>query len=270
MKGIFFESDQPCERTYADRRGITPAGIGWGLVEGTDGVEEQQALEVISVPQQAARLNEPFTMIDLAQIDDLALSVFLCRGTLSYHRHLDQDELFLVHSGTISLESEWGNAILRAGELAVAPKGVGHRSSSLLNSLVLLLQPRLMANRRNGDRRLYALKDKGRVEKLSVPAIGRQIEGLFTPVVLADLDTFAVTLMACQGTGPWQKKERQASLVYCYDGRVAVESEFGRLSLNAGELIVVPKEVAYRLSAYDRALVLGVERHEHPGLPLPD
>jgi homogentisate 1,2-dioxygenase len=233
-------------------------------------VEEQQTIEVISVPQQAARLNEPFTMIDLAQIDDLALSIYLCRGTLPYHRHLDQDELFLVHSGTISLETEWGNAVLRAGELAVAPKGVGHRSSSLLNSLVLLLQPRLMVNRRNGDRRLFALRNAVRVEKLSVPAMGRQIAGLYTPVILAHLDTFALSLMACQGTGPWTRAERQASLVFCYDGRLTVESELGRPTLASGELVVVPNGIPYRLSALNRALVLGVERHRQPGLPLPD
>ena len=122
-------------------------------------VEEALELEIISIADQAGRLTEPFTMIDLASIDDLVLSVFLCQGTLPRHRHLDQDELFLVHSGTISLESDWGTAILRPGEMAVAPKGVGHRSSSLLNSQVLLLQPRLMVNRRNGNRRIFALKE---------------------------------------------------------------------------------------------------------------
>jgi homogentisate 1,2-dioxygenase len=230
-------------------------------------VEEQRTLEVISVPEQAARLSEPFTMIDLAQIDDLVLSVYLCHGTLPYHRHLDQDELFLVHSGTISLETEWGTTILRAGELAVAPKGVGHRSSSLLNSLVLLLQPRLMVSRRNGDRRLFALKRDGALEKLSVPAVGRQIAGLYRPVLLSHLDTFALNLMACQGTGPWWRLEQQASLLFCYDGRLTVETEIGRLSLDSGELVVVPKQVSYRLSASDRALVLAVQRHKQPGLP---
>jgi homogentisate 1,2-dioxygenase len=229
---------------------------------------EEKTLEVISVPQQASQLSEPFTMIDLAQIDDLVLSVYLCHGTLAYHRHLDQDELFLVHSGTISLETEWGNAILRAGELAVAPKGVGHRSSSLLDSLVLLLQPRLMINRRNGDRRLFALRHEGSLEKLSVPAVGRQVLALYRPVLLAHLDTFALNLMACQGTGPWWRMEHQASLVFCFEGRVDVESEMGRLTLDGGELVVVPRQVSYRVSAIDRSLVLSVQRHSQPGLPL--
>jgi homogentisate 1,2-dioxygenase len=231
-------------------------------------VEQAQVLEKIDLAQEAARLSEPFTMIDLVQIDDLALSVFLCQGTLPQHRHLDQDELFLVHSGTISLESDWGTVILRPGELAVVPKGLGHRSSSLLRSLVLLLQPRLVVNRRNGNRRLFALKDAGRLEKASVPAVGRQIAVPFRPIAVAHLDTFALNLLLCQGTGPWWQTKRQSSLVLCYDGRLTLDSELGQISLQDHELVVVPREIAYRISSTSRAVVLSVERHEQPGLPL--
>ncbi|MFN2168701.1 MAG: cupin domain-containing protein [Anaerolineae bacterium] len=233
-------------------------------------MEEPQTIERVSIPQQAARLSEPFTMIDLAQIDDLVLSIYLCQGTLPYHRHLDQDELFLVHSGTISLETEWGTAILRPGELAVAPKGVGHRSSSLLHSLVLLFQPRLMINRRNGDRRLFALKEEKSLEKISLPAVGRQIAMPFVPIALAHLDTFALTLTLCRGAGPRMREDRQISLVYCYEGWVKVDSALGQLALGAGELTWIPNGVEYRLTAPDRALVVGVQRHKQPGLPLPD
>lgn len=233
-------------------------------------MKEPQELEVISIPDHGARLKEPFTMIDLASIDDLVLSVFLCQGTLPHHRHLDQDELFLVHSGTISLESEWGTAILREGELSVAPKGVGHRSSSLLHSLVLLFQPRLMVNRRNGNRRLFALREEKSLEKISIPAMGRQIVVPFRPVALADLDTYAIQLTLCQGVGPWQQMEEQDSLILCQSGELSLETNDGQWTLQSGDLTVVPKGVAYRLSSMTRSLVLGLLRHKQPGLPLPD
>jgi homogentisate 1,2-dioxygenase len=237
---------------------------------GVSNVEQQDALEKVSFTQQAARLTEPFTMIDLVQIDDLAMSIFLCQGTLPYHRHLDQDELFLVHSGTISLENDWNPVILRSGELAVMPKGLRHRSSSLIRSMVLLLQPRLVVNRRNGDRRLFALKDEGQVEKVSVPAVGRQISAPFRPVPLAHMDTYALNLLLCRRAGPWCSTDRQSSLILCYNGELILDSELGRISLQYGELAVVPKGITYRLSSSERALVLTLERHAQPGLPLPD
>ena len=231
---------------------------------------QSETLEKISIQEHAGELSEPFTMVDLVNIDDMVLSLYLCQGTMPQHRHVDQDELFLVHSGTISLESDWGTAVLRPGELAVAPKGVGHRSSSLLRSLVLLLQPRLMVNRRNGDRRLFALKNEGRLEKVSVPAVGRQIATAFSPVVLAHLDTYALNLLFCEGNGPWCQNEHGVSLIMCYDGRAVLDTTNGLVSLRQGELVVVPKGLAHRLSCIERTLVLGMQRHEQPGLPLED
>lgn len=231
---------------------------------------EKETLKKVSYAEQAARLTEPFTMVDLAQIDDLGLSIFLCEGTLPLHRHLDQDELFLVHSGTISLESEWGGVILRPGELAVVPKGLGHRSSSLLRSLVLLLQPRLIVNRRNGHRRLFAVKHEGHLDKVNVPAMGRQIAFPFRPVVLADVDTFALNVLLCQGTGPWWCSDQQNSLVLCHDGVLTADSELGQVLLQSGELVVVPKGITYRLSSAGRALVLTVQRHKKPNSSISD
>jgi mannose-6-phosphate isomerase-like protein (cupin superfamily) len=227
-------------------------------------VKTQESIEKFSIAEQSARLSQPFTMVDLAEVDDLALSIFLCRGTLPFHRHLDQDELFLVHSGTISLESEWGNVILRPGELATAPKGLGHRSSSLVRSIVLLFQPRLLANRRNGNRHLFAPKEGGRLDKVSVPAMGRQIVVPFEPVHLADVDTFSLDLSVCQGTGSWQVLEHQSSLVLCHDGQISLESELGRLSLYSGELAVLPPGLPHCLSSSERALILGLRRHPQP------
>jgi mannose-6-phosphate isomerase-like protein (cupin superfamily) len=227
-------------------------------------VAPTEHLRKVNIGEQATQLTEPFTMMDLVQIDDLALSVFLCQGSLPFHRHVDQDELFLVHSGTITVESEWGTVVLRPGEMTVAPKGVGHRSSSLLHSLVLLLQPRLMVNRRNGDRRLFSVKATGKLEKVTVAAVGRQIATPFRPVTLADVDTFALQLTLCRGTGPWWIHERQNSLVLCHEGDLTVEHESGQLTLERGELVVVPPRTLYRLSSPGRALVLGVKRHRGP------
>jgi homogentisate 1,2-dioxygenase len=265
----------PCVVLRANSSEITRAEkIGPGERPGQDGVaaigarnvKSIKSIEKVSIAQQISRLTEPFTMVDLLEMDDLVLSIFLCQGTLAFHRHIDQDELFLVHSGEIILETDWGKVTLRQGELSVTPKGLGHRSSSLLRSLVLLLQPRLMANRRNGDRRLFALKGSGRLEKVSVPAMAHQISSTFAPVDLIDVDTFALYLMAVEGTGPWWLVEDQSNLIWCHDGQVTLESEFGLLSLYSHELALVPPGIPHRLSSLQRSVVFGLRRHAQPDL----
>jgi len=89
-------------------------------------------------------------------------------------------------------------------------------------------------------------------------------------VTLAHVDTYALNLILCQAAGPWWQTEHQSNLVLCYDGELVLDSEFGRISMQQGELVVVPKGLTYRLSGVDRALVLSMQRHEQPGLPLPD
>jgi mannose-6-phosphate isomerase-like protein (cupin superfamily) len=255
-----------CVFEYNAGKRLAWSGITYEL--GAKDVTTAKSIEKISIAEQISRLTEPFTMVDLVEMDDLVLSVFLCHGNMPFHRHMDQDELFLVHSGEIILETDWGKVTLRPGEIAVAPKGLGHRSSSLLRSLVFLLQPRLMANRRNGDRRLFALKDSGRLEKVSAPAMARQLSGTFEPLHLIDVDTFAFYLMAIQGAGPWWSVEEQSTLIWCHEGRVTLETEFGMLSLDSNELTLVPRGVPHRLSSAGQAVIFGVRRHQPPGPPL--
>lgn len=227
-------------------------------------------LRKVNLQEQAAQLAEPFTMIDLVEIDDLTLSVFLCQGSMPFHRHLDQDELFLVTTGTITVEGEWGSVLLRPGEMTVVPKGVGHRSSSLLRSLVLLLQPRLVVHRRNGDRRVFALRGKGELEKVDLEAVGRQIAVPFRPVLVADVDTFALYVLACQGVGPWWVYEQQSSLVFCQDGAVTLETRHDSLLLRRDEMTVIPPHVPFRLSSAERGVVLSLVRHKPPAVPTGD
>ena len=47
-------------------------------------------------------------------------------GTLGWHAHADEDELFFVLHGRLRLEMEAGNVELGEGELYVVPKGVRH------------------------------------------------------------------------------------------------------------------------------------------------
>lgn len=221
-------------------------------------------LRKVNIQEQAAQLAEPFTMIDLIEIDDVTLSVFLCQGSLPFHRHLDQDELFLVTSGTITVEGEWGTVLLRPGEMTVVPKGVGHRSSSLLQSLVLLLQPRLVVHRRNGHRRVFALKGAGELEKVDLEAVGRQIAVPFRPIPVADIDTFALHVLACRGVGPWWVYDNQSSLVLCHRGALTVETEGDTMSLRRDDVTVVPPGVPFRLSSTEHAIVVGLLRHQQP------
>jgi mannose-6-phosphate isomerase-like protein (cupin superfamily) len=218
------------------------------------------SLKVVNVAEEASRLTEPFSLIEMAHVDYLAVDVFICYGAVVWHKHIDQDELFLVQSGAIYLETEWGNLKLGPGELAVVPKGVEHRSSSSVWSVVLLFQIRALADRRNGDRRIFALKDERQIEKVSLSAEAARLRDRFEPGDLACLDDFVVRLSLCLGESHWHQHEGRDEFLFVQEGVVELGTEGEKVSVRAGEMTVVPKGVVHRLVPGDGAVVMLLER----------
>ncbi len=52
------------------------------------------SLEVVNLTTVAGKLERPFALTTVAQVGDLSLSAYLCQGQTSWHKHLDEDELF--------------------------------------------------------------------------------------------------------------------------------------------------------------------------------
>ena len=218
------------------------------------------AIEKINVAQKAARLIRPFQMIDLGYVDDFAVSVFICQGTIDWHRHIDQDELFLVQSGVITLESDWGNTRLRPDEMAVVPKSVAHRSSSFLWSTVLLFRPRIMSHRKNGDRGTAAPSEGKSIHKVSVSKATQQLTEPFEPVDLVTVEDCVMRLSLVQGAFPWHHHTHHDELFLLFEGEMTLGTEQGDVSLKAGEMAIVPKGVLHRPMAPERATALLFEK----------
>ena len=217
-------------------------------------------VEKINVAQEAAKLSHPFQMIELGHVDDFAVSAFICQGTIDWHRHIDQDELFLVHSGIIALESEWGNTRLRPDEMAVVPKGVGHRSSSFLWSTVLLFQPDVMSHRKNGDWRTVAPSQGRSLHKVSTAQAAQQLTEPFTPVDLVTVEDFVMRLALIHGSFPWHRHTQHDELFLLFEGQMALDTEEGKVPLEAGDMAIVPKGVLHRPTASEQAIALLFEK----------
>lgn len=213
-------------------------------------------LEKLSVPQIAARLDKPFSMMDVALVGDIIVSVYICEGTLDWHKHTDIDELFWVWEGTILLESEWGEARLQSGELAVVPKGVVHRSSSGLRATVLLLRCGLSPERKNGRRRLYTVAGEARLSHVNLLGAVQALDSPFRFQTAASIEDSAVQV--ARGDGTWQVEvpARCDLLLSVLDGTATVHTPESMVHLHPGDLTVVPQEAMYQLSTTkDTALV---------------
>jgi mannose-6-phosphate isomerase-like protein (cupin superfamily) len=63
----------------------------------------------------------------VSQVNDQFIKVAKIKGEIAWHKHIDEDELFLVVKGHLKIQFEGGvETVLREGEFCVVPKGVLH------------------------------------------------------------------------------------------------------------------------------------------------
>jgi mannose-6-phosphate isomerase-like protein (cupin superfamily) len=91
---------------------------------------------------RATEAKGPFSPVDLAYVDDFVLRCSLVKGEFHWHRHANQDELFLCHGGRLCVETREETVGLLPGEGVVVPKGVEHRTSSTEGGVALVFERR--------------------------------------------------------------------------------------------------------------------------------
>lgn len=82
--------------------------------------------DVVSPKQVAAELTELWSPRVVGEVDDAYIKVAKVHGSLAWHSHENEDELFLVLKGRLRIEMEDGSVELNEGEMFVVPRGVRH------------------------------------------------------------------------------------------------------------------------------------------------
>jgi mannose-6-phosphate isomerase-like protein (cupin superfamily) len=119
---------------------------GGAQVKTRNGVSErgERRLEPlkISIDEMCDEIQEAWSPVDLAKVNDQVVRMALFKGEYHWHRHEEEDELFYVYRGEITIAIKDNPDIhLGAGEITVVPKGVEHRPSSKGPSYVLMFEP---------------------------------------------------------------------------------------------------------------------------------
>lgn len=216
-------------------------------------------LTTFSIPEIAADLDEPFSMARVADVDDILVSVYICKGELQRHKHVDMDELFWIHEGEMSIESERGVVHLDPGELAVVPKGVEHRSRSADRAVVMLLRCGFMPNRKNGKRRLYAVDDSG-LSSLNVYDKADELPAPFRFRTITQVEDSMIQVARGSGRWPVELPVVHDRMFYVVDGALAVRTVRDRVRLRPGDLTVVPRGAFYHLHTAENTLLVRVTR----------
>ena len=89
----------------------------------------------------AAALTDYWSPRVVGEVDDSYIKVAKVRGSLCWHSHDDEDELFLILQGHLRIELEHAAAVeLDEGEMFVVPKGVRHNPVAEQECLLMLIE----------------------------------------------------------------------------------------------------------------------------------
>jgi mannose-6-phosphate isomerase-like protein (cupin superfamily) len=95
---------------------------------------------VVSPGRIAASLSELWSPRIVGEVDDAYVKVARLHGTLTWHSHADEDELFFVLKGRLRIELEDRSVDLHEGELFIVPKGVRHNPVADAECHVMLIE----------------------------------------------------------------------------------------------------------------------------------
>jgi homogentisate 1,2-dioxygenase len=215
-------------------------------------------LNKVDLNAAAKKLSKPFLMEHIAQVDHFALYLYLCEGAVAQHRHLTQDELFYVHSGVLSLDTDWGAVMLSRREFAAIPRGLSHLSGSIVRTAVVLFQAQGDPNRKNGHGRVVVAPRPHSLPKWSVAKETNLLRQPYLPILLAQADEMSLRLVWCQGETAWHAHPDHDELLFVMEGRLDIGSEIGPVSVAMDELAVIPRGRIHRLTSAQRAVALSL------------
>jgi mannose-6-phosphate isomerase-like protein (cupin superfamily) len=83
------------------------------------------------------------------ELNDSYVKLAKLKGEFVWHHHELEDELFLVISGMLVIQTRAGDIVLHPGEFVIIPRGVEHRPIAQEEVHVLLLEPKTTVNTGN-------------------------------------------------------------------------------------------------------------------------
>jgi len=99
--------------------------------------------------QIAASLTEYWSPRVIGEVDDHYVKVARLKGTLAWHDHAGEDEMFYLLAGSLLVEMPGRTVQLGPGEMFVVPRGVKHNPVAEEECLVMLFERK--TTRHTGD-----------------------------------------------------------------------------------------------------------------------
>jgi mannose-6-phosphate isomerase-like protein (cupin superfamily) len=115
-------------------------------------------LHKINLKDKLSRFQDHWNPRIIAELNGQHIKLAKLSGEFIWHKHDEEDEMFLVLSGTLKMELRDQVIILEQGESIIIPRGTDHRPVAENEVAVLLFEPASTLN--TGDQRSQLTRDQ--------------------------------------------------------------------------------------------------------------
>ena len=100
----------------------------------------------VNIAEKLAGFAEHWRPKLVGQVDDYEVKVVKLLGDFVWHKHDDEDELFMVIKGGFRMDFRDRQVELGEGEMIIVPKGIEHKPYAESECEILLLEKRGVVN----------------------------------------------------------------------------------------------------------------------------
>jgi mannose-6-phosphate isomerase-like protein (cupin superfamily) len=103
-------------------------------------------LEKVNLSDKFSLFNEHWSPKIAGEVNDSYVKLVKFQGDFVWHKHDEEDEMFLVVKGAITIRLRDGDVRLDEGEFVIIPRGVEHMPVAEEEAHVLLFEPKTVLN----------------------------------------------------------------------------------------------------------------------------
>ena len=118
-------------------------------------------MDVVNVAQKLERINDHWNPRIAGELNGQQVKLAKLLGEFIWHHHEDEDEMFYVLSGELTMEFRDRTVVVKSQEFLIVPRGVEHRPVAASEVHLMLFEPAGTVNTGNagGDKTRMSLEE---------------------------------------------------------------------------------------------------------------
>lgn len=107
------------------------------------------SIETVNLAEKFSRFTDHWSPKIVGEVNDFHVKLVKLKGEFLWHQHENEDELFLVVKGKLTIRLRDRDLVLHPGEFTIIPRGVEHLPVAEEEVHLLLFEPKSTLNTGN-------------------------------------------------------------------------------------------------------------------------